>query len=179
MRVGEKGVGAIERVSGAVVGQGYRFRRAEAAHVRPCPERLLIDIIADLKHDIDILRRHIGICAEPALLPMLAGGKRQPQLPYMRVDRHGPADPACRSAKMETVEIGPPGGKALYLQMDRTATSDRRRDPAGANDPAEIVVECDLESRRAVLLRSHYPRPEHEAVVRRFARRNAQRKGVT
>src|SRR5918992_5836237 len=70
----------------------------------------LVDVVAEVEHQVQVLLSHMPPCRVEAALPVLAGGEGQAH-PAQRPGRvgggPGPADPAEVPPRAETVPVGP------------------------------------------------------------------------
>ena len=172
------GIGAVERMTNAILVQRERIGRAETANVGAGPERLLVDVVSDMQENIDLLRDHVPIGGKPAMFPMLAGREREAHARGLRIDRGCATDGARRSIEVKTVEIS-----ACWIEVDRLhmhCVPARRTcgDRTTAHDPAETIVVGDLHTDRSSARQTQRPSPEHEPIRTRIARGDAEHKGI-
>src|SRR3546814_13919225 len=113
---GKMRIGAIKRMSRAVIVKAMRHRRSEGADIRSIAEGLFVDIIPDLKNRLDLLRDHVGIGGEPPLFPVLAGRQRKTEVVGTIRYRPGSTGTAGRIAEMKAIEIRASRLEAADLQ---------------------------------------------------------------
>ena len=182
-------IAAVGGVPAAVVGERGQLRLV-VVQPHAALSRLLVDVVAEVKHQIGRLLGHVAIRREVARLIVLAAGKGKPQrFGSRRCCRHraGAADRALRVAAAEAVGIPPPRLQAFHLDMHRVGQLRHRDSCASLDDVLKRIIRGnfpdDIDRLRPHApvgikrLRSE-PRPEHHAVGRGVTRRHAKAEGV-
>ena len=135
-------VGLVERVAVAILVERRRPPAVVAAHEVASPRRL-VDVVAEMHDEVDVLGRHVAEGGVVALLVLLAGGEgevecRQP-LRRLRCSL-GPADRAGDAAHREAIPIGPAGLQPAHLDMHRVRPAGFGDRLAAGHDPSHRLV---------------------------------------
>ena len=142
--------------------------------------RGLVDEVAEVDDEVEVLFGHVGVGGEQALFPVLAAREREPQPlgPLIRGrERAGAADRAGRGAGAESIPVPAIRLQAVALDVHRMAEFGGGLHRAVPDDGAHRVVAGDFPTDvdrcfahatvRARWLRAQ-PRPQHDAVVARL-----------
>ena len=146
-----------------------------------------VDVVAEMKDDVEILGGHVAVRGEEAGLVVLAGGEREPQAVDVRArsrQRPRAADRARRVAGVEAIPVPAVGLEALDFDVHRVRPLRPRRSRGRCRTtlPHRLVVgdfpaDVDRLRRHAAAVQriGREPRPEHDAVRRRIAGRDTER----
>jgi hypothetical protein len=187
----EVGIGLVLRVAVAVVLERDDLRTGVRAHVaardRVFVRAVLVDVVAEVDDEVEILARHVPVGRVVAVLVLLAGGEREVQR-VRRTGRSGlrPAHRADLAAGTEAVEVLGAGPQAIELDVDAVAPLGSGLVLAAAHDAPEAVVERDLPVHVHIAVRhaaaaqrgGREPGPQHRAVRRRIAGGHAERERI-
>ena len=184
-------VALVDRVAVAVGGNGHRFR----AVVLPRQRRrhpVLVDVVAEEQHQVEILLRHVLVGGVEAHLEVLARGEREAD-PLGRVslrdERAGAPDRAPLATHLELVPVPAAGLQAVDVDVHRVREVGIREGHAAAHDAAHVFVGRHVPVHgdahgidAAAAVRGErldgQPRPQHDAVGQRIARGDAERERV-
>ena len=178
----------VERITIAELRQRRRNANLMPSH-QPRSPGLLVDVVAEVDHQVEVARGHVAIGREVALLVLLARGEGEAQpLRRARGGRRGAraTDRTLRRARPEPVPVGTPRFQAARLRMNRMG---QRRDGlfgAARDDPGKGLVLGDLPVDRDRGIRHaaaferlrREPRPKHDAVLARRARGDTEGEGI-
>ncbi len=177
---------AVLRVAVAIVLQ--RLQLGREMQSRPVFHgRVLVEVVAEKEHQVEIFFRHLAVRVEIAHFVVCARRKCEPEF-ARRGTRFGKRARAADRAEMiagpELIPIPTLGLEAVHFDMHRVRPVGGRRDDAFLHDARHLVVERELprdvnrRGRHAAAVRriEREPRPEHDAVGPRIARRDAERK---
>jgi competence protein ComEC len=179
------GVGAIEGVALAVALEGHGLGPDDLAD-GVLLGRVLVDVVAEMDDDVDILLRHVPVGREVPVLPVLAGREREPDAVDVggRGGRGaGPPDGALPRAGAEAVPVRPRRAQPVDLDVDGVGAQRRRVDGVAGADLREALVfgqlvdDADRFGRHPAAGRERIgrqPRPDHDAVVGGIAGGDAQ-----
>ena len=186
MRGLEIRIGPILRVAVAVVLE--RRDLVAAVHANPPGfgiARVLIDVVAEVKDEVEIFGGEMTVGREVAGLEMLTGDEGEPETIGRRAERRqGPraSDRARRIAHVEPIPVPPIGPQPFDVHVHRVRPLRRRAHDAASNDLRHLVVFGDFppdvhrNRRHAAALQriGRQPCPQNDAGRRRIARRDAQ-----
>ena len=113
------GITLVERVADPVVVERVRLGRPVRAHV-VAPPRGLVDVVADVDDHVEVVRQHVAIRGEEALLVLLAGGDRDAQAIDTAIrGRRGARSPdgAHLTAGAEAIPVPPAGVEPIDLDV--------------------------------------------------------------
>ena len=192
------GIGAVERVAVAVVGQRRGHRQRVGARQRMARRLgrhgVFVDVVAQEQHGVQVFVHHVAVGGVVAVLPALARGEGQAHALRQRLGRRGGAGARHgrgRVAVHEAVEVPAVRLQAGHLDMHGMAQRRQRRGLALAHDAAKAFVLGDFPAHGQRVGQAAAGRagghgaghravqqagPEHEAVGRRRAAGHAQRK---
>ena len=189
MRGLKVGIRLVTREAGPVIIERDRLRPFMMAHVVPAPGRL-VDVIAQVDDQIQIVGQHMPVGRVIPLLVLLAGprGEAQPRRGGIQ-RRRGPgaADRAGRVAGMEAVPIPAVRFQARQFGVHRMAPVRRRVTGGPGDDLAESLVRRDLDADRNAHRRhtaggrkrlGGQAGPEHETIGQGITRGHPERKRV-
>src|SRR4030095_8506241 len=83
------GIALVERVTDPILVERAGLRRVVLAHVVLTPGRL-VDVVAEVEDQVEIVREHVVIRGVVALLVLLAGGDRETKAVGARGPRGAP-----------------------------------------------------------------------------------------
>ena len=193
-RVGalQVGIGLVLRVPPPVVGERPQLAALVAAHV-PLPRRAdlraLVEVVAQVQHQVGLLLGQPSVGREPALLVVGARGDREPCVPCPSTPRPAP----CGSGRPATG--GPPPGTGRSTRAPApgrpTSTCTLCAQPGSAtaypprttrrNDASSATCQCTTTWRRGMPPSPsgssgsrRQPGPEHHAGRPRVARRHPE-----
>ena len=179
----------VQGVARAVVVERVGLGGRVLAHVVAAPGRF-VDVVAQERDEIEVVPGHMPVGAEVALLVMLAGGKREPQLVRLGggAGRGARApDRARRVARREAVPV--PAGRleAADFDVNRMRPVRRGVGGAGSGEVREFFVAGDFPAHRHNLgghaaagrvRHGREARPQHDRIGERIARRDAEAERV-
>lgn len=168
----EVGVEAVQGVAVAVLHEVHRLGPqlggdGDVAHASHGVDGVLVDVVAQVQDQIDVLLGEVPVGGVEALEPRLAGDEGEVQLPGAAVRRGrgaGAADRAEHSARAEAVVVVPVRLESGDLHVDGVGELGHRAGPSPAYDGPEAVVAGDL--------------PLHVDGVRRHAAAAVGREGL-
>jgi hypothetical protein len=186
-------VGLVKRVAEPVLLErlclGGELRR-ELWVARPpaVGDAVLVRVVAEVHDEVEVLAGDLAVGGIEALLPLLARHEAEPQLVDAAARRRArAAHRARRVAAGEAVEVLAPGVQPVDLDVDRVRERRPGGRPAARDDAAhpgilrQIPAHLDRPWLHAAVgaqrLRRE-PRPQHDSVVRRIARRDAEHERV-
>ena len=178
----------VERVAVAIVDKGIELVAVVRAHApvdAPAVRAALVDVVAAVKDEIELLFRDAAERGEVAVFVVIAAAHCEPQSIDQGADgRRGsrPPDLADLVAGAEAVpvvmrriEAGHLGVHAVteLRSRERRAASHDRREPGVA---CHLPVDFDIDHRHAAALErpGRQPRPQDDAVWARIAGRDAE-----
>lgn len=184
-------VALVLRVAVAVAGDRQRFAHALVRAERSAAARPLVDVVAELLHQVEVLRGHPRVRRVEPVGVALAGGERERHRVEPGAGLRGSlrtADRAHLRAGLEAVGVLRPGAEYFYLGVHAVAElGSGDLGPAGG-DPAEALVLGDLPLHRhgavghaaATVLGTggrREPGPQHDATRERVTGGDAQGEG--
>jgi len=184
-------VALVDRVAVAVGGDGRRL----GAVVLPRQRRrhaVLVDVVAEEQHQVEVLLRHVLVGVVEAHLEVLARGERKADPLWRVLVRHERARSPDRAPFAPHLELVPvPTGRLQMVDVDvhRVGEVGIGEGHTAAHDVAHAVVGRDVPLHRhahridaAAAVRGErldrQPRPQHHAVGERIARGDAERERV-
>jgi len=185
MGILQVGVQPIERVAIAIVVDADDLR---AVVIPPrgdgVRQAALVDIVADMYDEIQILLRHIAIGCIEALAKILTGSQREPVRPVARAGKSPRApDTTCRAQRTKLIEEPPIGRQTGYQHVYRVAVSRKRCSGALPDDISHTGVRSDFPSHQnrpvrhaaAVEWIGRQARPQHGRMESRITRGHTER----
>jgi hypothetical protein len=182
-------VGAIQGMAQPVAGQ-IRRGRPDVPSGLALGRGGLIQVIAQMQHQVQVLVGEVLVGAVVAVLKVLAGHHGQGQPPGRRPgggQGPGPADRAELPAGPEPVPPGAGRFQPLDLDVHGVGLGGLGEDGAAAHDPPEAWVGGDLPVDRHRPGRhpaigqqrlGRQPGPQHHPARRRIARGHPEREGI-
>ena len=187
------GIEFVQRVPQAVGGEIDRlplepFGRRDAATSRR-PNRVLIGVVAEMKHEIEVVSDHVAVGRVVAARPVLAGRESKLHLSReLMACRRGAemSDGALFAAGVELVEVIAAGLEALDLDMNGVRERGRRQRHTARGHVLHAAVVSDAppdgyrfpaEARGFGRVRRQ-PGPEHDAVGGRITRSHPERERI-
>ena len=184
-------IGLVQRVPDPI----RRQRRRLAYVVLPRQRRrpaILVDVVAEVEHEIEIFGGHVLIRREEAHLVVLARRDAELQPAHRRLPRHAGARAADRAeftAGLELIPVPLRGLQAVDVDVDRMPEFRLGERRAGAHDVLHRIVRRHrpldghahgIHAAEAIRRerRGREARPQHDAIAERIARRDAQREGI-
>ncbi|MNT23407.1 hypothetical protein D3C72_1588250 [compost metagenome] len=169
-----------------------------ARQLRRAPHhRVLVDVVAEEHHQVQVFLPHLPVCRIVALFPALAGSKREADARRQRIGRRrgaGARGSGHRVAMHETVEVPTVRAQPADFHMDGVAELRQGLRAAAADDPPECLVfghfplDCQralqcgdatgIGLRRARDAPVEQAGPQHESVGSGRAARHAKREQV-
>ena len=182
-------VGPVQRVAVAVVTEQFDL----VAGVLPRPAvtaLILVDVVTQVKDQIEVVLEHVPVGGEEPGLVVLAGHERHPQLVDRRTgrrERPGATDAARLATRAEAVPVPAVRLESLHLDMDRMPERRGRHGGAALHDVGHPLIPGDLPAHLHRLVRhaAAFERyrsqtgPEHRTVGRRVAGGDPQAEGRT
>ena len=183
------GVQAILRVTPAIVFEGVQLTAKVLARtiVRT---GALVDVIAQMDHEVEVTGEHVPERGEVAVLVVLARNKREVEpveilarcnrgpRPTSRTDfRSGPKLIPVPPSRLEPIDLDVNRMRQRGICRRRAALDDLEHVGVGRNTPVDFVVFIRRQS-TAVERLGRQPCPEHNAVGPGVPRRHSQTEGV-
>ena len=195
MQAAQVGVAAIQRVLVPVVLERdalahdvrvARVGRADpvVAHARAVGERvvaLVVDVVADVDDEVDVLARHQGVGVVVAVGEVLAGevGELDRLVGVGRQRRREAPDRAVLGARREAVEVALVGAQAADPRLDRVVEATVGAHEGPGHDVAEVRLARHLELDLAGAADAVHARPQRDAAGSRIAGDHAVGEGAT
>jgi hypothetical protein len=193
MGVLEVRVALVEAVLQAVALERLALLAQRAGHVHAAPVRadaVLVDVVAEVDHQVQILLEHAPVRGVEAVRPGLTRREREAQRRDVRVARGRRPRASHRAglgAGHEAVEVLARRLQASHVDVDRVRELRQRGHRSGPDHVRErgvgrhLPLDGDVARRHAAAFHErlrNQPRPERDAVRRRIARRDAERKRI-
>ena len=191
MRGLQVGIEAIQGVAQTVLiqrhGLGAHIEGHDLGSLGGFADVALVDVIAQVQHEIEVLLRHVAIGCVVSIGPILAGHKGESQLlgaSTWRRSRLGASHGAENAAALELVPVVSSRLQPGNFDVNRVAPIGARRDFALLHDLLHALVRGDLPAHGDVLgLHASAiegidgeASPQHHAIGQRVARGHAERK---
>ena len=131
MRRTERGIAAVLCVAVPVVVHGHQLAADVLAHAVVDPG-VLVDVVAEVHHEIQVLTGHVFVRGEVTLLVVLARRDRESQAIDRRLrprKRACAADGAQRVTGTEPIPVPAVGLEAGHFHVDRVRPFRRRTSP--------------------------------------------------
>ena len=181
----QRRVALVEAIAVAVGVQRRDLGAVVLAH-RGGVDPALVDVVAEMDHQVGVLMRREGPRRPEAVLPVLARREQEAQAiaPPPGGRRSGSADRADLVSDAEAVEVPGVVAQVAHVDVNRVRKHRRRRGAAGAHDPPEVLVAGHLPADRHVAYLRHpapgerlrcEAGPQHDAARDWIPRRHAQR----
>ncbi len=186
---GEVRIGLVERVAGPVVVECRRLRRAVTSHGASAAAAL-VDVVADMQDEVQVVADHVIVRGEIALFVVLARSHCELEAREGRTlcrCRARAPDNAAHAASRKAVPIFAARFETLRFRVDRMRPFRRRVLNSALYDAAHVLIRRhlplhgDRRGRHAAVWLcgiQREPRPQHYGAGSRIAACNAERERI-